>query len=194
MRTRVAKAPVWEMVSWMKERSKETDAFLKQLGQILFSLGSCSCRRRKNWVRALYHCFSFSSVTSRRLRWSSGGWKQPASSSFKIYAESFKKLVKISLAVEEGTLVQYFPSTARQSHSHLSAMLPTSESGGLSVPPGFPAQPPLCARALLYFPSLSFTFPQCYGADCALHLLHPFTVGYPASCSQRLPSAPQGIS
>lgn len=40
-------------------------------------------REKMYWVRALYHCFSYSSVTSSRLGWSSGRWKKPVSSSFK---------------------------------------------------------------------------------------------------------------
>lgn len=47
---------------------------------------------------------------------------------FKTYPESFKKLVRISLAGQERTLVQYFPGTVCLSCSHLIAMLPISES------------------------------------------------------------------
>lgn len=84
-------------------------------------------------------------------------WKDPVSSSLKASMESLKRLVRISLTVQESTLVQYFPG-----YSHLSAMLPISVSRG--VWPGFPAQPPLCARAVLCFTSLPFTFPQWWGS------------------------------
>lgn len=109
------------------------------------------------WVRALYHWFSYSSVISSRLYWSSGGWKDPVSSSVKTYPESFKKLVRISLAVQDRTLVQYFPGTACQSCSHLSAVLPVSESGEdfMSLPDfqhSHPCVPELCS-VFLHVPS-----------------------------------------
>lgn len=83
------------------------------------------------------------------------------SSSLKTYMESLKRLVRISLAVQESTLVQYFPGTACQSCSHLSAMLPTSESAEafvslLAFQHSHPSVPELCS-ALLLFPSHSLS-------------------------------------
>lgn len=73
-----------------------------------------------------------------------------------------------------GTVLPWYsPSKLFTSQCHASNF---RVSRGLCVPPGFPADLPLCARAVLCFPSLSFTFPQCCGPDCALLPLYPFTV------------------
>lgn len=137
-----------------KERSKEGDAFPKQLGQILFILGSCTSRRRKNvlgeGIAPLVFPF-LSHIQQTSLEF----WGME---SFKTCVESFKKLARISLAAQKSTLVQYFPGTVHQSCLHLSAMLPTSESAEnfvslLAFQHIHLSVPELC------FPSLlSFTF------------------------------------
>lgn len=83
-------------------------------------------------------------------------WKDPVSSSLKTSMESLKRLVRISLTVQESTLVQYFPG-----YSHLSAMLPISESAEdfvslLAFQHSHPSVPELCS-ALLLFPSHSLS-------------------------------------
>lgn len=69
--------------------------------------------------------------------------------------------MRISLAVQETSLAQYFLGTAHQSYSHLNAMLPTSESAEdfvslLAFQQTYPSVPELCS-AFLHFPSHSLS-------------------------------------
>lgn len=144
------------------------------------------------WVRALHHWFSHSSVTSSRLHQSSGGWNllRHAWNPLKSQRESpqlRRKAPWCSISLVQPIKAVCISVPCFQLQSQQRTLCPSWLSNTSTS---------LCQSCASHLccPSLFFPFPQCCGADCALCPLSPFTMGYLASCSQHLPSAPQGIS